>query len=269
VGGRDYGATQFNRAVNGLRQPGSAFKPFVYAAAVAESIPANAIVADTALAVPLDGGRVYRPSNADDLFLGELTMREALVRSRNPVAVQLALAIGMDTVAALAHRLGIDTPISRYPSSAIGASVVRPLDLVAAYAAFANGGAAVEPRFVHRQVGLVDERSGETLSIPIKHGEGRFWAPEEMLDQIEERDAQLLDRRERELHLPLDAAGAGDAELRPRDGCVLEQRGLADARLPVHHERPAGPAARGLQHAVDRLALALPPEQLLGRAPDR
>jgi len=162
VGGRDYRASQFNRAVNGLRQPGSAFKPFVYAAAIAESLPPNAIVADTAIAVPLDNGRVYRPANSDNLFLGPLTVRQALARSRNPVAVQLALQVGMDTIATLAHRLGITTPISRYPSSAIGASAVRPLDLVTAYGAFANGGAVVEPRFVQ----YVEDRAGRTVWTP-------------------------------------------------------------------------------------------------------
>ena len=162
VGGRDYSTSQFNRAVNGLRQPGSAFKPFVYAAAVADSLTASSIVADTALGIRLDNGRIYRPENSDHLFLGELTLREALVRSRNPVAVQLALAVGMDTVASLARRLGIGTPIAHYPSSAIGASAVRPLDLVAAYAAFANGGAAVEPRFIHR----IEDRAGRTVWTP-------------------------------------------------------------------------------------------------------
>jgi penicillin-binding protein 1A len=172
AGGRDYQASQFNRAVNGLRQPGSAFKPFVYAAAIADSIPPNAIVADTALAIPLENGRIYSPDNSDNLFMGEMTLREALTRSRNPVAVQLGLRLGIDTVAAVARRLGIDSPIARYPSSAIGASAVRPLDLVAAYAAFANGGAAVEPRFVQR----VEDRAGRTVWRP------RGRAPQLVLD---------------------------------------------------------------------------------------
>jgi penicillin-binding protein 2D len=162
VGGRDYQASRFNRAVNGVRQPGSAFKPFVYAAAIADSIPANALVADTAVAIPLDNGDVYRPANADDEFRGEMTVREALAHSRNPVAVELAMHVGIDSVAALAHRAGIETPIAPYPSSAIGASAVRPLDFVAAYAVFANGGAAVEPRFVRR----VEDSAGRTVWTP-------------------------------------------------------------------------------------------------------
>ncbi len=159
VGGRDYGRSQFNRAVNAVRQPGSAFKPFVYAAAVAGGIPANEVVPDTALAIPLENGSVYRPDNADHLFLGEMTVREALATSRNSVAVQLGLRVGMDSVTGIARRMGIGTPIAPYPSSAIGASAVRPLDFVAAFSPFATLGDAVEPRAVRR----VEDRSGRAV----------------------------------------------------------------------------------------------------------
>jgi membrane peptidoglycan carboxypeptidase len=86
-------------------------------------------------------------------------MREALVRSRNPVAVQLGMRVGMDSVIALAKRLGIDTPIAPYPSSAIGASAVRPVDLVSAYTVFDNLGSVVEPRYVVR----IDDRAGHQV----------------------------------------------------------------------------------------------------------
>jgi penicillin-binding protein 1A len=150
VGGRNYADSHFNRALNALRQPGSAFKPIVYATAIADTLTASSIVYDTALTIPLDRRGVYRPRNDDGQFLGPLTLRAALTRSRNPVAVQLGMAEGMDTIAALARALGITTPIAPYPSSAIGASAVRPLDLVAAYSAFDNDGSSVAPRFVHR-----------------------------------------------------------------------------------------------------------------------
>jgi penicillin-binding protein 1A len=150
VGSRDFTRSPFDRAVNGMRQPGSAFKPFVYATAIAESLAANTLVADTALAIALPNRTTYRPKNADGEFLGALTLREALARSRNPVAVQLGQQFGMDTVIALARALGISSPIAPYPSSAIGASAVQPLDLVAAYATFANLGARVEARFITR-----------------------------------------------------------------------------------------------------------------------
>ncbi len=150
VGGRDYAQSPFNRAVNGRRQPGSSFKPFVYAAALADSVPPNEIVADTALAIAMSNRSVYRPSNSDGVFLGSMTMREALTRSRNPVAITLAARVGIDTVISLARSAGISSPIAAFPSSALGASVVQPLDLVAAYSVFANGGARVEPRFISR-----------------------------------------------------------------------------------------------------------------------
>ena len=149
VGGRNYAASPFDR-VFALRQPGSAIKPLVYAAALADSIPPNAIVADTALSIPMPGGPNYQPGNADGQFLGPMTVHEALVRSRNPVAIQLGMRVGIDTIAALAQRLGITSPIAPVPSSAIGASAVRPLELVTAYTAFANLGSVVQPRLITR-----------------------------------------------------------------------------------------------------------------------
>ncbi len=162
VGGRDYSRSSFNRAVDGNRQPGSSFKAFVYAEAIAEGIAANTIVADTALSIRLPNGQIYSPSNADSEFHGSMTMREALVRSRNPVAVQLATSVGLDSVASLARRTGLRSTVAPYPSSALGASVVQPLDFVAAYAAFNNGGLAVDPRFILR----ITDRSGKVAFTP-------------------------------------------------------------------------------------------------------
>lgn len=162
VGGRDYARSSFNRAVDGNRQPGSSFKAFVYAQAIAQGLTPNAMVADTALHLRLDNGQIYSPDNSDNAFLGLLTLREALTRSRNPVAVQLALSVGMDSVTALARRAGLRAPIAPYPSSALGASVVQPLDFVAAYASFDNGGVGVDPRFISR----IDDRSGKAVFAP-------------------------------------------------------------------------------------------------------
>ncbi len=161
VGGRDYATSSFNRAVDANRQPGSTFKPFVYAAALSQGITANSLVGDTALSIRLPEGRTYSPANADGSFLGEMTMREAFARSRNPVAVELAQRVSIDSVALIAERAGLRAPIARYPSSALGASVVQPLDFVAAYAMFANGGAAVSPRFIER----IDDRTSRVVQI--------------------------------------------------------------------------------------------------------
>jgi 1A family penicillin-binding protein len=150
VGGRDYSDSRFNRAVDGNRQPGSSFKPIVYAAAIADSIPPNALFADTALAITLPNRTIYRPENSDSQFLGTISLRDALAMSRNVVAVQLGMKLGMDSIANLAHRMGLNSVIAPYPSSAIGASAVQPLDLVAVYTTFANLGTPVEPRFIYR-----------------------------------------------------------------------------------------------------------------------
>ena len=150
VGGRNYAMAPFNRATRALRQPGSSFKPFVYAKALEDSMSAATIVPDTALSIVLPDGRVYSPENSDNKFLGPITLREALTHSRNPVAVQLALRIGLDSMVEIARRVGITTPIAPVPASALGASVVRPIDYIAAYTVWANLGSTVEPRIVTR-----------------------------------------------------------------------------------------------------------------------
>jgi penicillin-binding protein 1A len=159
VGGRDYASSTFNRAVDGNRQPGSTFKPFVYAAALSHGFTASSPVADTALQIMLPEGQVYAPKNADGSFLGALSLRDALTRSRNPVAVDLALQLGLDTVRAVARRAGVRSPIAPFPSSALGASVVQPLNFVVAYAPFANGGSSVEPRFIE----AIEDRTGRVV----------------------------------------------------------------------------------------------------------
>jgi penicillin-binding protein 1A len=159
MGGRDYLRSNFNRATYALRQPGSSIKPFVYARALLDSIPANTIIPDTALAITMPNGEVYSPDNSDGQFMGPITMREALIHSRNTVAVQLGLRVTMDSVAALVQRVGFDTPMLPYPSSAIGASAVRPVNFVAAYSAFATNGNVVTPRYITR----IEDRAGRAV----------------------------------------------------------------------------------------------------------
>ncbi len=196
IGGRNYQESQFNRATNGVRQPGSTFKPIVYARALMDSIPPNTRIADEPLELAYDQ-QVYRPRNADGEFLGPLTLREALAKSRNPVAVRLWDRLGADSVIALAQRMGIDAPIAPYPSSAIGASVVRPLDLVAAFTAFANLGVPVEPRFVTR----VEDAAGRTVygqairyRAPAMDSSVAFVARELMREAVEAGTASAVRR---------------------------------------------------------------------------
>ena len=150
VGGVDYGKSVFNRVTQARRQPGSAFKPFVYTAALERGIS------------PWDwrsGGPVnisgYQPINYHNASYGQLQLIDALARSVNTVSVTLGQEVGAGTVAATARRLGITSTLHAYPSLALGTEVVTPLELTAAYAAFARG-SRVEPWLVARLDNALD-----------------------------------------------------------------------------------------------------------------
>ena len=159
VGGRDYRRSQFNRAATAKRQPGSAFKPFVWLAALEAGLSPASAVKDT----PLTTGR-YRPRNHGERYRGDVTLSQALSTSSNTVAVRLARKLGARKVAATAKRLGIGSKLARNHALALGASEVTPLELTAAYAPFANGGRRVTPHLVSRITSdgklLYDRRSG-------------------------------------------------------------------------------------------------------------
>ena len=197
VGGRDHRLAPFNRATLALRQPGSSFKPFVYAKALEDSLSAATIVPDTALAIPLDGGDVYSPDNSDGKYLGPITLREALIHSRNPVAVQLALREGLDSMVAMGHRVGIATPIAAVPASALGASAVRPIDYVAAYTVWDNLGSVVEPRLITRiedASGRVVYQRGPSTPTPVMDPRVAFIIRDMMRDAAERGTGGLARR---------------------------------------------------------------------------
>ena len=150
VGGRDYGASQFDRVSRARRQAGSAWKPFVYAAALASGIALSQPIADTPLKVPLVGGGSWEPRNYDGTFDGRVTLREALARSKNVPTVRLAEAVGYDRIAALAASDGITSQVSLLPSMPLGTVAVSPLELTTAYTAFASLGWLAAPRVVLR-----------------------------------------------------------------------------------------------------------------------
>ena len=153
VGGRSFDESRFDRIMQGFRQPGSAFKPIVFAAAIEEGVTPVTKVEDAPLRRDLPGGEVWEPKNFDGRFRGSVTVRDALRFSINTPAVRLAEQTGLDDVRAEARRLWITTDIPALPSIAIGSAAVRPIELVRAYTAFANQGARVEPRFVLRVEG--------------------------------------------------------------------------------------------------------------------
>ncbi len=144
VGGRSYSNSQFNRAVQARRQPGSAFKPFVYAAAFEAGLSPVSVRRDQPLR--LEGG--WTPENYGGSYRGSVTLREAFKRSINTVAVQLGEQVGPETVADLAKRLGIDSPLRPLPSLALGSSEVTLAELTAAYSVFARDGQFIEPYMI-------------------------------------------------------------------------------------------------------------------------
>jgi penicillin-binding protein 1A len=145
VGGRNYAENQFNRAVVAKRQPGSAFKPFVYLTALERGLTPDTVRDDKP--VELKG---WRPENFNREYRGPVTLTQALSNSLNSVAVRLTLEVGPNAVARTAHRLGISSPLETNASLALGTSEVSVLEIVSAYAPFANGGNAIVPHVVER-----------------------------------------------------------------------------------------------------------------------
>ena len=146
VGGRSYSDSQFNRAVAAKRQPGSAFKPFVYLAALEQKGLTPDTIRDDA---PLNV-RGWQPENYSREYFGAVSLTRALAFSLNTVAVRLGLEVGAKTVARTARRLGISSPLQANPTIALGTSEVTPLELVTAYAPFANGGVGIQPHIIAR-----------------------------------------------------------------------------------------------------------------------
>ncbi|HET7276031.1 MAG TPA: penicillin-binding protein 1A [Longimicrobiaceae bacterium] len=159
VGGRDFTESKFNRATQALRQPGSAFKPFVYLTALERYGSPVHPVLDEPVRMTLSDGRVWSPDNYTGSYDGQMTMREALTRSKNAATVRLSQEVGIEPIVQNAHELGITSDIPEVPSAALGSASVRPIEMVRAYAAFANGGVLVEPHFIRR----VEDRHGNTV----------------------------------------------------------------------------------------------------------
>jgi penicillin-binding protein 1B len=150
VGGTSYAESQLNRATDARRQPGSVFKPVVYAAALEAGLSPLTLSADAPREFVYDGRARYRPANYGGGFsMRDVTLREGLVRSLNVVTVDTAMRTGLARVASLAERLGLPRP-QAYPSSALGAGEATPLEVATAYTAFAAGGRVVRPNPVVR-----------------------------------------------------------------------------------------------------------------------
>lgn len=157
-GGFSYQNSVFNRATQAKRQPGSSFKPFVYAAALDSGYSPATIVVDAPIEVNTPQG-MWRPRNSSRKFYGPTPLRTGIVHSRNVMTVRLAQEIGMETVAAYAERFGVYDDMSPYLANALGTEESTVYRMVAAYGMFANGGERVEPTLVDR----VQDRYGRTV----------------------------------------------------------------------------------------------------------
>jgi penicillin-binding protein 1A len=145
VGGRNYGESQFNRAIDAKRQPGSSFKPFVYLTALEHGLTPDTIRNDAPISV-----NGWKPENYEHRYWGPVTLTQALANSLNTVSVRLTLEFGPDAVIRTAYRLGINSKLEPNASIALGTSEVSPFELVTAYATFANGGFAISPHVIER-----------------------------------------------------------------------------------------------------------------------
>ncbi len=174
VGGRDIAGDYFNRATQARRQTGSAFKPFVYAAALQAGYNPNGIVVDEPLTIDVPGSGPYSPQNYNRKFLGPMTMTQALERSINTVAVRLSEEVGRERVRAMAMDFGITSELATGPALALGVSEMTLLEITGAYAGFLNGGRLTRP------FGMLDLRLADgSQPFPI----GRRTNGREILNQ--------------------------------------------------------------------------------------
>ena len=171
VGGRSYAKSQFNRAVQANRQPGSAFKPLVYLAGLESGLSPEQKFTDAPFSV-----EAWTPKNYDEVYEGEVTMHRALTKSLNTVAVQVSETAGRERVIDAARRLGITAPLRPHPSIALGSFEVNLLELTAAYAHFANGGFQTFPYIIDTAI----TKSGTILYERIAPAPPRVIGPREV-----------------------------------------------------------------------------------------
>ncbi|MBV8449493.1 MAG: PBP1A family penicillin-binding protein [Hyphomicrobiales bacterium] len=199
IGGRDYAKSQFNRATSARRQPGSSFKPFTYLTAIEHGLTPDTVREDGPINI-----KGWKPENYTREYFGPVTLKQAFAMSLNTVAVRLAAEFGPKAVAATAARLGIQSPLQATPSIALGTSEVTPLELVTAYASFANGGLGVEPHVI----ASVKAANGQLLYRQNVESRGRVieqTAHAMMIDMMRET---LLTGTARKAEIPnWDAAG--------------------------------------------------------------
>jgi penicillin-binding protein 1A len=162
VGGRDFGDSKFNRVTQSRRQPGSTFKPIVFAAALEQGHTLSELVVDEPFSLDIPGQDTWSPQNYDLKFGGQMTLRRALYDSRNVPTIKLGRLVGEQTVIDEARRFGISTNVRAVPSIHIGSADVVPLEMIASFTAFANTGVRTVPQAILR----VEDRAGRIIWQP-------------------------------------------------------------------------------------------------------
>jgi len=172
IGGKDFQVSQFNRVNQAIRQPGSAFKPFVYTAAIDNGWQPSNYIEDTPGIWTMVGNKLWRPHNYDHKYLGEITLREAIKKSRNLASIRLCEMVGPANVIAFARRMGITTPMDPVLSVAMGSSGTRLWDMVVAYSVFPNQGLKVKPvsidKIIDRDGTVIYEEKTEKVEVLSK-----------------------------------------------------------------------------------------------------
>jgi penicillin-binding protein 1A len=217
------------------RQPGSAFKPIIYAAALGRDVTAASIIYDRPVVYEdPESGFTWRPENYGRRFLGRLTMGEALARSVNNATIHLLKDVGIDYVMEFARRLGIEAPLERNLGLALGSNPVSLLELTRAYAVFPAGGREVKPRFIHRVI----DREGNPLLEELLLGEHFHPELEVAADEAAEEGSEEIQ---------------ADTEALPPGQLIAETHAYLAADLlrgVVNHPRGTGRRARSLGRPV-------------------
>ncbi len=189
VGGFSFDKSEFNRATQALRQPGSSFKPFVYAAALDNGYTPSSIILDEPVEIPQVNGEVWRPENSDGSVTGPRTLRQGVEKSKNLMTIRLARDLGMPLVAEYAKRFGIYDDMLPVLAMSLGAGETTVMRMVTAYSMLANGGRRIRPTLIDR----IQDRFGRTI---FRHDEricsdclGEGWADQD--------EPHLIDKRER------------------------------------------------------------------------
>jgi penicillin-binding protein 1A len=188
VGGFSFDQSQFNRATQAMRQPGSSFKPFIYAAALDNGYTPSSIILDVPIEIDAGNGEVWRPENYDGKATGPRTLRQGIERSKNLMTVRLAKDLGMPLVVEYAKRFGVYDDLAPVLAMSLGAGETTPLRMTAGYSMFANGGRRIKPTLIDR----IQDRWGSTI---FRHDERTCDTcnAEKWADQPEPK---LVDKRE-------------------------------------------------------------------------